>query len=126
MLTAAWLAGAHPCHPVEEGARPYSIVEGRVDRQTYNGYRRYNASCNHCHGPDGLGSSFGPSLIASPLPRDAFRAAVLFGRESGTSVMQGFADDPNIAPYVDNIYGYLQARADGALSRGRPVVNEDR
>ena len=34
--------------------------------------------------------------------------------------MLGFADDPNVSPYVDDIYAYLQARADGALGRGRP------
>jgi hypothetical protein len=35
--------------------------------------------------------------------------------------MQGFADDPNIAPYIDDIYAYLQARSDGVLGRGRPA-----
>jgi hypothetical protein len=35
--------------------------------------------------------------------------------------MKGFGGDPNIAPYVDDIYAYLQARADGALGRGRPI-----
>jgi len=35
--------------------------------------------------------------------------------------MKGFADDPNIAPYVDDIYAYLQARADGVLGPGRPI-----
>jgi len=43
------------------------------------------------------------------------------GKSDGTSVMQGFAGDPNVAPYIDDIYAYLQARADGALGRGRPV-----
>ena len=35
--------------------------------------------------------------------------------------MKGFAGDPNVAPYIDDIYAYLQARADGALGRGRPT-----
>jgi hypothetical protein len=34
------------------------------------------------------------------------------------------AGDPNIAPYVDDIFVYLQARADGALGRGRPLKPE--
>lgn len=34
--------------------------------------------------------------------------------------MKGFADDPNFALYIDDIYAYLQARAEGALGRGRP------
>jgi hypothetical protein len=35
--------------------------------------------------------------------------------------MKGFSGDPNVAPYVDDIYAYLQARADGVLARGRPI-----
>ena len=85
-----------------------------------NGYRRYNASCNHCHGPDGVGSSFGPGLIEEPLSAEAFRDAVLMGRSSGLSVMKGFAKDPNVEPYVADIYAYLRARAEGRVGRGRP------
>ena len=93
----------------------YQIVDGRVDARTYNGFRRYHAGCNHCHGPDGVGSTFGPSLVDRLSGVDAFRRAVLDGRISATSAMQGFADDPN------DIYAYLQARADGRLGRGRPA-----
>ncbi|HEX2115997.1 MAG TPA: cytochrome c [Alphaproteobacteria bacterium] len=109
-----------------EGSAPYSVVDGKVDAWTYDGFRRYNAACNHCHGPDGAGGSFGPSLIAAPLPPDAFRAAVLDGRGSGTFVMKGYAGDPNVAPYVDAIYAYLRGRADGAIGRGRPLRAEQR
>lgn len=99
----------------------YRIIDGKVDGQTYNGFRRYHASCNHCHGPDGMGSTFGPSLVDRPLDIDSFRRVVRDGQSNGTSVMKGFADDPNVVPYVDDIYAYLQARADGALGRGRPI-----
>jgi mono/diheme cytochrome c family protein len=102
-------------------AAPYRVIEGKADASTYNGYRRYHAACNHCHGPDGLGSSFGPSLVDRPLEVDAFRAIVREGRGSGTSVMNGFAQDANVEPHVDDIYAYLRARADGALGRGRPA-----
>lgn len=99
---------------------PYRVIEGAVDAGTYNGYRRYHASCSHCHGPDGVGSSFGPSLIEPAMAFDAFAASVRDGSQSGTSVMRGFADDPNVEPYIEDIYAYLHARADGALGRGRP------
>jgi mono/diheme cytochrome c family protein len=99
----------------------YRIVDGKVDERTYNGFRRYHASCNHCHGPDGMGSTFGPSLVERPSDIDLFRRVVRDGQSTGTSVMKGYADDPNVAPYVDDIYAYLQARADGALGRGRPT-----
>ncbi len=86
-----------------------------------NGYRRYNASCSHCHGPDGVGSTFAPSLIERKFDVGTFRQVVLHGKASGASVMKGFAKDPNIAPYVDDIYAYLSARAEGAIGRGRPA-----
>lgn len=77
-------------------AVPYRVIDGKVDVNTYNGYRRYHAGCNHCHGPDGLGSSFGPSLVDAPLDRNAFRAVVREGRINGSSVMKGFAADANV------------------------------
>jgi mono/diheme cytochrome c family protein len=102
------------------GGKLYRIDGGKVDAKTYNGYRRFHAGCNHCHGQDGLGSSFGPSLVERLPDYAAFSRIVRDGTGSGTKVMKGFADDPNVAPYIDDIYAYLQARADGALDRGRP------
>jgi mono/diheme cytochrome c family protein len=99
----------------------YRIIDGKVDERVYNGFRRYHAGCNHCHGPDGVGSSFAPALVEKLPDVQAFRRIVREGQAKGLSVMKGFADDPNIAPYVDDIYAYLQARADGALGRGRPA-----
>jgi mono/diheme cytochrome c family protein len=87
----------------------YRVVDGKVDARTYNGYRRYHAGCNHCHGQDGADV-------------ETFRRIVRDGKSNGVSVMRGFADDANFAPYVDDIYAYLQARADGVLGRGRPVA----
>jgi mono/diheme cytochrome c family protein len=98
----------------------YRAADGKVDAATYNGYRRYHGGCSHCHGPDGMGSTFGPTLVDRLPDVGAFRRAVRDGQSTGNSVMKGYADDPNIAPYVDDIYAYLQARADGALGRGRP------
>jgi mono/diheme cytochrome c family protein len=102
------------------GTKPYRVVEGAVYPATYNGYRRYHATCSHCHGPAGLGSSFGPSLIDRPLAFGAFAEVVRLGSARGTAVMQGFADDPNVEPHIDDIYAYLMARTDGVLGRGRP------
>lgn len=104
--------------------KPYRIIEGKVDARTYNGYRRYNASCNHCHGPDGAGSTFASSLIEKLPDVEEFRRIVSEGQSSAAGVMKGFADDPNIAPYIDDIYAYLRARHDGRLGRGRPMKLE--
>jgi mono/diheme cytochrome c family protein len=99
----------------------YRVVDGKVDKRTYNGYRRYNSICIHCHGPDGIGGSFAPSLIETPLDLPSFRQVVLAGRTNGNSVMKGFAGDGNVEPYIEDIYAYLQARTDGVLGRGRPA-----
>lgn len=116
-FTACWMAfGA-----VTASDRAAAGSSDTVDARAVSGYRRYNAGCNHCHGPDGVGSAFAPPLIEKLVDADAFRRVVLYGKASGVSVMKGFADDPNVAPYIDDIYAYLKARADGAIGRGRPA-----
>jgi mono/diheme cytochrome c family protein len=119
LASLAFALAARPAAPEGE-TKLYQIVDGKVDARTYNGFRRYHASCNHCHGPDGSGSTIAPSLVDRLVALEAFRRIVRDGARNGTSVMKGFAGDPNIAPYINDIYAYLQARADGALGRGRP------
>ena len=111
--------GAFP-QEAQSGPKLYTVVDGRADQRTLNGYRRYHAGCNHCHGANGDGSTFATSLIDPVLPLDDFMRSVLDGKTDGNLVMNGFRNDPNFAPYLTDIYAYLQARADGALGRGRP------
>ena len=85
-----------------------------------DGFRRYHSVCNHCHGPDGLGSSFGPSLIDEPPDPDRFKTAVLDGVRGPGGIMKGFAGNPNVTGYLDAILAYVDARARGELGRGRP------
>src|SRR5262245_61845479 len=63
------------------GVKFYKLVDGRVDERTYNGFRRYHASCNHCHGSDGLGSTFGPSLVNQLPEIEVFRRIVREGQD---------------------------------------------
>jgi mono/diheme cytochrome c family protein len=104
------------------GAGAQAPGEPAVEQALLNGYRRYNGTCGHCHGPDGGGSSFGPSLILEPLPFARFQEIVRNGSASGSFVMRGFALDPNVAPHVQDIWLYLRARADGTIGRGRPKL----
>lgn len=123
---AGALAMAAPVAAQDEEA-PYSIVDGKVDQGTYNGWRRYHSSCHTCHGPDGLGSSFAPSLVDSlkTMSYDDFAEVVINGRENVTTsqenVMPAFGMVMDVATYIDDIYGYLKARSDGAIGRGRPT-----
>jgi mono/diheme cytochrome c family protein len=108
--------GAQP--EMGEG-KPYTVEDGVVDKATYNGYRRYHGSCHRCHGPDGLGSSYGPSLVESlkHMSYSEFVEITLVGNPK----MPGFANDPNVWRYIDDMYAYLKARSDGVLGRGRPA-----
>jgi methanol metabolism-related c-type cytochrome len=105
---------------------PYIIEDGKVDQGTYNGFRRYHSSCHVCHGPDGLGGSFAPALVDSlkVLDYDQFAEIIANGKAqqgaSGQRVMPSFGTDQNVMLHVADIYGYLKARSDGKLDRGRP------
>ena len=106
--------------------KPYEVVDGKVDPGTYNGYRRYHSFCHVCHGPDGLGSSYAPALTES-LPQIGYQGyleAVIYGIEnvsqSQQPVMPAFGEVADVVNYIDDIYAYLKARADGVLDRGRP------
>ena len=104
----------------------YQVQDGKVDQPTFNGYRRYHASCHTCHGPDGLGSSYAPSLVESlkTLSYEEFSEVVVNGRQnvsgSQQSVMPAFGYVDDVMLYINDIYGYLKARSDGVLGRGRP------
>jgi methanol metabolism-related c-type cytochrome len=106
--------------------KPYTVTDGKVDKGTYNGYRRYTESCLRCHGPDAAGSSYAPALLDSvkSMTEDQFKEVVVNGRQnvttSANNVMPPFGLVEDVMLYIDDIYGYLKARADGALGRGRP------
>ena len=110
---------------------PYKIsADGTVDWATYDGYRRFNSICETCHGFDGEGSSFGPRLVDSlkRIPYDQFVSIVANGKKdvnaAQTLVMPALGTDPNVMCFIDDIYTYLRARADGKLGRGRPGKHE--
>ena len=109
-----------------EEEKYYEAIDGKVDKATYNGYRRYHSACHVCHGPDGMGSTYAPSLVDSlkTLNYDDFAEVVVNGRQnvSGTnqSVMPAFGEVNDVMLYIDDIFAYLQGRTDGAVARGRP------
>jgi methanol metabolism-related c-type cytochrome len=106
--------------------RPYIHENGAFDYGVFNGFRRYHAHCHVCHGPDALGSSFAPALAESlkSLSYPDFLEVVVNGRETAAAgqdnVMPSFGMVPDVMLYIDHIYAYLKARADGELGRGRP------
>ncbi|MFV8836609.1 cytochrome c [Aquisalimonas sp.] len=106
----------------------YTVEDGKVDELTFRGYEAYARSCAACHGPDGVGSSFAPSLVRAAERRgyDEFSRTVAEGMEvQPGQVMPSFADDPYVMEHLGHIYSYLKARADGEVGRGRPQVIEE-
>jgi len=106
--------------------KPYTVKDGKVDKKTFNGWRRYTESCLRCHGPDGAGSSYGPDLVESVrhMTQNEFNEIVVNGRTNvnaaNTSVMPPFGEVEDVVTYLDDMWAYLKARADGVLGRGRP------
>ena len=106
--------------------KPYTVENGKVDKKTYNGWRRYTESCLRCHGPDGAGSSYAPSLVdsAKTMSQDQFNEIVVNGRTNvnaaNQNVMPPFGTVEDVVTYLDDIWAYLKARADGVVGRGRP------
>ncbi|MFK8249947.1 c-type cytochrome, methanol metabolism-related [Ancylobacter terrae] len=103
--------------------------DGTVDWYTSVGYIRYTANCMQCHGPDGLGSSFAPSLVDAlqTLDYSGFLDTVTNGKKNVSAsqdlVMPAFGTNPNVMCFIDAIFIYLRARSDGALGRGQPQNN---
>ena len=110
----------------QSAEKPYTVTDGKVDKKTFNGWRRYTESCLRCHGPDGAGSSYAPSLVdsAKHMTQDEFNEIVVNGRTNvnaaSENVMPPFGEVEDVVAYLDDIWAYLMARADGVLGRGRP------
>lgn len=107
----------------------YTVIDGKVDQDTYDGYIVYTRSCQGCHGPDGLGSTFAPSLVQAAQRRTftEFAQTIAQGLQfQPGKVMPSFSDDMYVMSHITQIWSYLQARADGELGRGRPDVIEDK
>ena len=111
-----------------DGNPTYNIAgDGTVDWYTFSGFRRYHSECHVCHGPDGEGSTYAPGLLESlkTASYEDFMLVVAGGREvvraDKQSKMPALGDNRNVMCYIDDIYVYLKARADGVLPRGRPA-----
>ena len=125
MLFAAALllaAGA----AAQEAKKPYTVQNGAIDVNTFHGYLFYGEFCLRCHGPDGSGSSYAPSLVDSlkTISEHQFKDTIINGKKDVSAsqqlVMPSFGTVADVVLHLDDIYGYLKGRSDGAIPRGRP------
>ena len=130
MLAVATARAAEDREAVDEDElyeRPYIgqiCGDNVVEKQLYNGARRYGNFCLRCHGEAGLGSSFAPSLVESlkRLSRDEFNEVVVNGRRNLVAgqekVMPSFGHVNDVMLYLEDIYMYLKAVSDGEIKPG--------
>ena len=133
-IVVALLASAGPQQmATAQDEKPYQVAaDGTVGWPVFSGFRRYNSVCHTCHGPDGVGSTFAPALVEpmKDMNYEQFAEVVVNGRENVSTAVQrkmpGFGLDPNVMCYLEDIYAYLKARADGVVGRGRPPKHADK
>jgi mono/diheme cytochrome c family protein len=110
---------ADPYHPP-----PRDTVEVPV----YKAWQQYSLQCARCHGEDGQGTSFAPSLLVALRPdghapsREEFLSILTKGRED--KGMPSAAKLGLDSVYFDGLYQYLKGRSDGRLHGGRPARRE--
>lgn len=92
------------------------------------GHGRFNGNCAQCHGQDGVGSTFAPSLVTRLKGMDKAQfvdvvtnGKTVFNSSTGSySVMPAWAGNEEVMGHLDEIWAYLKARSDGELGTGRP------
>lgn len=92
----------------------------KIDLYLTRGFRAFS-QCQVCHGLDGNGSSFAPSLNEKlkEIDRGRFIQVVAEGYKGQIGVMPGWKENPNVMKYLDQLYLYLLARSDGAIPAGK-------
>jgi len=101
------------------GDKPYSIVDGKVDANTFEGWQTYRvAGCGQCHGGAAQGGA-APSLVErlKTISQEQFNTSVLEGK----NLMPPWKNNKKVVDNLDKLYAYVKARSDGALGEDKPV-----
>ena len=115
------IAGFAVCAGAEEVKTEwYTVVDGfMVDKDTLNGFKAWRAAaCDRCHGANQQGM-VGPSLLESMkiISKEDFVTVLTEGRlEKG---MPAFKTSKKVMANMDNLYGYLKGRSDGAITKSK-------
>ena len=115
---------------LSDGTIAYHVKkDGGLDWYAYSGFKRYHdaGGCTQCHGPGGMGSTFGPELVEALKTMDygTFRDIVANGRTvpkpgGAASVMPSLRGNKNVMCYIEDIYAYLRGRSQDAIDQSRP------
>lgn len=126
LLAVSPVASAEDWPPPLKGDPLYRVVDGvNVDPDTMMGFRTWRqAACDRCHGAEQQGL-VGPSLIErlKTLTYEQFAITVKDGRlEKG---MPSFGTSNMVMTNINNLYGYLKGRSDGAITRAKVYEIKD-
>jgi len=83
----------------------------------YLGYADKYAQCSRCHGQEGQGGMFGPTLHGGvkKLGADSVRQIIRFGRGAGNNRMEGF--DEKLTPVqIEQVISFISTWADSTSS----------
>ena len=120
------LCAGLPARALRRTTRP---MWSRTAGSTSTRITAIGATANHvtaATGRTGPAVRTGPDLTQSlkSMTYEQFAEVVVNGRKnvttSQTNVMPAFGTVEDVALYLDDIYGYLKARSDDKLPRGRP------
>lgn len=123
ITTAALSLGSGGVAAAENPYDGHVECEGKsckVDKFMTKGFRAFS-QCQVCHGIDGNGSSFAPSLLEKlrEIDKTMFLNRVTNGFKGQIGVMPPWKENPNVMKNVDSLYAYLKARSDKVLPSGR-------
>jgi hypothetical protein len=63
-LAALSVAGPAPAQsPSQPMPGDFLVIDGRVDRGTYAGWKLFHSGCQACHGVGGVGTGIAPNLV---------------------------------------------------------------
>ncbi len=67
LVFAVMMAGAFVLTDMALGAAPepgsYRVADGKVDQNTFQGWRVFHSGCHICHGKGAVGTDIAPSLV---------------------------------------------------------------
>ncbi len=94
-----------------EGEKPYQVIDGKIDENTFEGWRSYRGgTCGTCHG------GAGERLVLSLTEKiDKARFVKLVTNGNPGTPMPPFKSNKRVMDNLDHIYAYLKARSDGVL-----------
>ena len=119
IMTVAVVIGALFLFPIQPiFAQPLYKVEGNsVDKATFNGWNIYRKeACGSCHQSTGEGNVSNPNLLHSMknLTKEQFHRILIDGR----GIMYSFSGNKMVVDGINDLYGYLKGRSDGAIPAG--------